>query len=78
MRSGPCEHCGSPDRSRQCRWAWWLPYSADWKKSGADAPCYCDDYAEEEMRRDSALYRVIVFWLLLLVGVIGLCFYVTR
>lgn len=78
MKPGPCEHCGSPDRSRQCRYSWYLPYREDWKKSGADAPCYCDDYAESEMRADGSLGRKILLGLLLLVVVICGCFWLTR
>ncbi len=52
LRPGPCEHCGSPDRSRQCRYDWYLPNRDDWKKSGADAPCYMDEYEEDQAKRE--------------------------
>jgi hypothetical protein len=68
MTPGPCQHCGSPDRARQCRYYWYLPYRDEWKRSGADAPCYGDDYAETEMRHVRSLNRKNLLLLLLLAG----------
>lgn len=73
MRPGPCSHCGSPDRSRQCRYAWWLPDAADWKASGADAPCECDDYIEAVRRDESRFNRKALFLILLAVVVFAAC-----
>lgn len=71
---GPCEHCGSPDREKYgCRYAWYLPFAKDWKKSGADAPCYCDDFQADMLRRDRASRRNLGIALVVIVA--ALCWW---
>lgn len=60
MKSEPCPHCGSPDKSKQCRYTWYLPYKEDYIKSGADRPCYGDEYADDELQKDRKLERKLV------------------
>lgn len=77
-----CKHCGSSDKWVQCRWYWWLPYAAERKRSGADLPCMCDKYADEDRdmrnlpehrRRNNRIVAIVLLvfvlagWALLLV-----------
>jgi hypothetical protein len=54
----PCKYCNTPNPARQCRYTWWLPYAADFKKSGADRPCDMYAWSEKEMRNDRKIERV--------------------
>lgn len=60
MKSGHCDHCGSPDRFKRCRYAWWLPNAADWKRSGADPPCVLDSFDESMARVDRGFHRRLI------------------
>lgn len=69
MQPGHCQHCGSPDRSKQCRYSWYLANREAWIASGADAPCVLDDFESGMRRREKAFARRT---LLLTVGLTAL------
>lgn len=79
-RPGPCEHCGSPDRSRQCRYEWYLPDREAWRESGADRPCDMDEYAAETAKSNIllALLRTPVSFIIVILLLLAICYVVIR
>lgn len=79
-RPGPCEHCGSPDRSRQCRYEWYLPNREEWRESGADRPCDMDEYAAEVTRSNSwlGLLRRPANAIIVILLLLAICYVVLR